>query len=232
MSEASMTTLEPKLLGFWTKCLRETSHWSQEVVAAAAGLDVRTIQRVEAGKPVSITTRRALARGLGYENHDIFQDPEFTAAVHGLLADLQNGKRADFQAQFPDHIHVPVTRVTSGEALGRLADTSQATLLHSDELLVPEAKEIAASLFDYLRDVVDISNDASFTDKLAYNKEMDAMLQRLERLGASTYSATRSTRMTGEFWIDKTSIPLIIGYLAIIPADRDITEILVPRRLS
>jgi DNA-binding XRE family transcriptional regulator len=74
MSEAAMTTLEPTLLGFWTKCIREASHWSQEAVAASAGLDVRTIQRVEAGKPVSIKTRRALARGLGYENHDIFQD--------------------------------------------------------------------------------------------------------------------------------------------------------------
>jgi transcriptional regulator with XRE-family HTH domain len=193
MSETPMTTLEPALLGFWTKCIREASHWSQEAVAASAGLDVRTIQRVEAGKPVSITTRRALARGLGYENHDVFQDLKFIASVHGLLTDLQNGKRADFQAQFPDHIHVPVTRVTSGEALG---------------------------------------DDASFSDKLAYNREMDAMLQRLERLGASAYSATRSTRMTGEFWSDKTSMPLTIGYLAIIPADRNITEILVPRRLS
>jgi len=227
-----MTTLEPALLGFWTKCIREASHWSQEAVAASAGLDVRTIQRVEAGKPVSITTRRALARGLGYENHDVFQDPTFIATVHGLLTDLQNGKRADLQAQFPDHIHVPVVRVTNGEALGRLADTSEATLLHSDDLLVPEAKEIAASLFDYLRDVADISDDVSFSDKLVYNREMGAMLQRLEQLGASAYSATRSTRMTGGFWSDKTSMPLTIGYLAIIPADRDITDILVPRRLS
>lgn len=38
--------------------------------------------------------------------------------------------------------------------------------------------------------------------------------------------------MTGKFWSDKSSIPLTIGYLAIIPADRDIKEILVPRRLS
>lgn len=38
--------------------------------------------------------------------------------------------------------------------------------------------------------------------------------------------------MTGEFWNDKTLMPVTIGYLAIIPADRDIMEILVPRRLS
>jgi hypothetical protein len=127
---------------------------------------------------------------------------------------------------------VPVTRVTSGEALGRLADTSEATLLHSDEFLMPEAKEIAASLFDYLRDVADISDDASFSDKLTYNREMEAMLQKLEQFGASAYSATRSANMTGEFWSEKTLMPVTIGYLAIIPADRDITDLLVPRRLS
>lgn len=48
-----------------------------------------------------------------------------------------------------------------------LADTSQATLLNSDNLLAPEAKKLAASLFDYLRDVADISDDAPFANKLA-----------------------------------------------------------------
>ena len=56
---------DPKFLAFWTRCIREASHWSQEALAASSGLDVRTIQRIEAGRPASITTRRALARGLG-----------------------------------------------------------------------------------------------------------------------------------------------------------------------
>ena len=74
---AEIDTKDPKFLAFWTKCIRETSHWPQEVLAAAAGLDVRTIQRIEAGYPVSVTTRRALARGLGYDNPNVFDDAEF-----------------------------------------------------------------------------------------------------------------------------------------------------------
>lgn len=232
MDSATLTALDPKTLGFWAKCIRETSHWSQEALAASAGLDVRTIQRIEAGKSVSITTRRALARGLGYENQDIFQDPTFIATVHGLLNDLQAGNRERLEAQFPDHMRLPVTRVANGDALGRLADVSEATLLNADESLSPEATEIAASLFDYLRDIVDISADASFSDKLAYNKDMDAMLRSLEGLGASAYSAIRSTKMVGAFWANKTPIPITIGYLTVVPSDRPITEILVPRRLS
>lgn len=232
MDSATPTVLDPKTLGFWAKCIREASHWSQEAVAASAGLDVRTVQRIEAGKSVSITTRRALARGLGYENQDVFQDPTFIATVHGLLQDLQAGNRKQFEAQFPEHMRLPVTRVANGDALGRLADISGATLLNADEWLSPEAKEIAASLFDYLRDIVDISADASFSDKLAYNREMDAMLKSLEGLGASAYSAVRSTKMVGAFWTDKTPIPITIGYVTVVPSDRSITEIMVPRRLS
>jgi transcriptional regulator with XRE-family HTH domain len=56
------TILDPKLLGFWTKCLRESQHISQDALAASSGLDVRTIQRIEAGNAVSVTTRRCLAR--------------------------------------------------------------------------------------------------------------------------------------------------------------------------
>jgi transcriptional regulator with XRE-family HTH domain len=232
MDPATLTALDPKTLGFWVKCIREASNWSQEAVAVSAGLDVRTIQRVEAGKSASITTRRALARGLGYENQDIFQDPAFIATVHRLLDELLAGNRERLEAQFPDHVHLSVTPVGDGDALGRLADASEATLLHADDSLPPEAKEIAATLFDYLRDVGDIGADASFSDKLAYNREMDAMLKSLDGLGVSVYSGIRSTKMAGTFWPDKTPVPITIGYLTVVPSERRVTEIMVPRRLS
>jgi transcriptional regulator with XRE-family HTH domain len=232
MDSATLTVLDPKTLGFWVKCIREASHWSQEAVAASAGLDVRTIQRIEAGKSASLTTRRALARGLGYENQDIFQDPAFIATVHHLLEKLQAGNRERLKEQFPDHVRLSVTRVGDGDALGRLADASEATLLHADDSLSPEAKEIAATLFDYLRDVGDISADASFSDKLAYSREMDAMLKSLDGLGVSVYSGIRNTKMVGTFWTAKTPAPITIGYLTVVPSDRRITEIMVPRRLS
>lgn len=42
--------LDPKLLGFWVRCMRDTEHLSQEALAAAANVTVRTIQRF-AGQP-------------------------------------------------------------------------------------------------------------------------------------------------------------------------------------
>jgi transcriptional regulator with XRE-family HTH domain len=226
------TSLEPKLLGFWTRCIRETAHWSQEALAASSNLDVRTIQRIEAGKPASITTRRSLARGLGYDNQDIFEDPKFIKTVHELLDGVQKADRDDFEKQFPDHVPVKTTVVTSGEALGQIAECSEAYLFHSDNEISAEAKQVAATIFDYLRDLGDIISDISCSDKLQYIQELEAMLRQLQGLGAATYSASRSTKMVGAFWDNKTPVPLVIGYLTVVPEGKVIEQMMVPRRLS
>jgi transcriptional regulator with XRE-family HTH domain len=67
MSAETTPILDPSILAWWTRAIREASQWSQEALAEASGVDVRTIQRVEAGRRTDITTRRALARGLGYD---------------------------------------------------------------------------------------------------------------------------------------------------------------------
>ncbi len=144
-------SLEPKLLGFWTRCIRETAQWSQEALAASSNLDVRTIQRIEAGKPSSLTTRRSLARGLGYDNRDIFDDPKFIQTVHKLLDGFQEAHRNEFEKQFPDHVSVKTTVVSSGEALGRIVECSEAYVFHSDDEISAEAKQVSATIFDYLR---------------------------------------------------------------------------------
>jgi hypothetical protein len=43
------TLLDPKILGFWSRCVREAQHLSQEALAANASVNTRTIQRFEAG---------------------------------------------------------------------------------------------------------------------------------------------------------------------------------------
>lgn len=224
--------LDPKILGFWVKCIRETSHWSQEAVAANTGLDVRTVQRVEAGKPASITTRRALARGLGYDNPDIFDSPDFIASVYKILGDLNGTSAETMERQFPDHMRLPTQRITSGDALGRLTDISNGLVLHMEDDLGQDAKETAASLFDYLQDMQDIRDLVSFTDKLSYNKEIGAMLTALEANGAIAYSAVRRTKIVGHNWVDKTPMPFTAVYITVVPLGRDFKEIMVPRRLS
>jgi transcriptional regulator with XRE-family HTH domain len=235
MTTTTITTLDPKVLGFWTRCIREACHWSQEALAAASGLDVRTIQRIEAGKRVNITTRRALARGLGYKNPDTFDDPEFITNIREfsdmIVKMSQETRKSELEKQFPEHIRVPCSRVAHGDTLGHLAYSSDGVLLNTDETLSQKVKEVAASLFDYMRDLGDVADVASFSDKVRYNKGLEAMLRELEGLGTAVYSATRSTQIVGSNWVDKTPMPFTVGYVTVVPAETVLQEMLVPRHL-
>jgi transcriptional regulator with XRE-family HTH domain len=225
-------TLSPAILGFWTRCLRTTLNWSQEALAAAAGVDTRTIQRIESGKPSSINTRRSLARGLGYENPNIFEDPQFAMSVMDIINGAQGIRQKEFRKQHPDRVPVCVSRVTSGKGLGNLASAANATLFNCDDEISAEAKRQAACIFDFLRDLNDAYDELSFADRLSYDRELGIMLHDLEQLGVWVYSGLRNTKMVGENWVDKTPMSVTIGYLAIVPEGRSIEQLMAPKRLS
>ncbi|GAB2208878.1 hypothetical protein ROS1_56960 [Roseibium sp. ROS1] len=229
---AEIDTKDPKFLAYWTKCIRAASKWSQEALAAASGLTVRTIQRIEAGQAVTETTRRALARGLGYDNPDVFEDPEFIKGIHALFDGMHKLKDKEDRKQFPDHMRISVVRVKKGEGLARIAYEGNAYLFHADEEIKEEAKEIAANIFDFLRDLGDIGDDISFSDKLSYQQSLGELLEQLETSGAVCYSAFRETNMVGRNWTDKTPIAITVSYLTVVPLEKALTEIMVPRRLS
>jgi transcriptional regulator with XRE-family HTH domain len=233
--DAPMSTLDlqdPKFLGFWARCIREASHWSQEALAASSGLDVRTIQRIEAGRPINITTRRALARGLGYDDPNVFDDPAFFKAMQDLFDGVRKIKDEEVQQQFPVHVRVKVTKATTGEGLAQLSYNCQAYLFHTDEAISPVAKEIAFSIFDFLRDLGDGSDELSFSQKLGCNRELDAMLKRLEGLNCACFTASRAVKMVGRDWAGKPPIPVTVGYLTVVPGETVLSEMMVPRRLS
>jgi transcriptional regulator with XRE-family HTH domain len=225
------TTLEPKILGFWIRCIREAQHMSQDALAVSSGLDVRTIQRIEAGNAVSVTTRRCLARGLGYDNPDIFDDPEFAANVHSVLEGAQTINQEALDKQHPEHVRVKTERVPNGAALGRFADLANAVMLTADDDISPEAKRAAAALFDYIRDLLDIGDDASCSDKLEYHESLESMLRDLEEMGTAAYSAFRHVKLTGENWSNKTPLQLTIGYLTVVPTQKALDAMFVPRRV-
>jgi hypothetical protein len=130
------------------------------------------------------------------------------------------------------YIRINIARIKSGDALARIAYEAKAYLFHTDETISEEAKEVAASIFDFLRDLGDIADDRSFADKLDYQRSLGELLKQLERAGAACYSAFRATKMVGVNWVDKTPLPITIGYLSVVPAEHILTVMMVPRRLS
>lgn len=113
----------------------------------------------------------------------------------------------------------------------RLADQANALLLTADDEVSQEAQEAAATLFDYIRDPLDV-DEASYAEKLSYSRELATMLRELEGMGTAAYSAIRNVRITGENWVDKTPLSMTIGYLVAVPAQRNLDAMLLARRVQ
>src|SRR5882724_10192051 len=71
------------------KRLREERHWSQEELATASGVDVRTIQRAESGRRLATESLKALAAA-------------FDTTLEALTVSVEEIVRAlqDFESRF------------------------------------------------------------------------------------------------------------------------------------
>lgn len=219
--------LQPKTLGFWIKLLRNASNLSQDALAVASGLTVRTVQRVEAGGRANLQTRRSLARGLGYEDPGIFEDPEFIEAVNNILAEQAAIAGRAQEALHPDHIKLAVTATRSGADLATLIGGADATVFKCDENTGEETGREAAALFDDLRDWGDIWSSLTFTQRLDAQRSFDIALATLTELGLRGYQGRRDAHLKGA--VGAKGIPFSIAYLVLVPAEIVLEHLLVPK---
>ena len=223
------TTNDPKTLGFWARCVRDAQHLSQEALAANASVDIRTVQRFEAGKTVNITSRRALAKALGYDNPDVFDDPKFAEEVLKFFDGLKAIQQKSLDDQHPDSVRVKAQGLTSGTEAMRFADVVNAMSFVIDDGLSDAAKEVAAGFCDYVQELMDL-DDFPMSGRLGIAKDLDDLLQDLREKGAHAYFATRDRKLRGPDWCDKPSWVVTIGFLVVVPTDRQLTELYIPRK--
>ena len=226
------SSLEPAVLAAWTRILRETLQWSQEALAANSGLTVRTIQRIEAGEPVNLMTRRNLARGLNYEDQDIFEKPEFAKNVAAIFEQVTKARNEEILKQHPDCIALEVSEMKTGKDLAEIAESSTGFVFHSDDDLGDEIAQDSAALFDYLRDYGDIYADVPLSNRLEYANDMGTLLKGLQSGGAMIYAGIRRANMVGKNWADKTPVEMSIAYVKVTKAGNSIGKMLVPKNLQ
>jgi transcriptional regulator with XRE-family HTH domain len=71
-ADGQVRPLIPAEIAAFVRARREATGWSQDTLASLAGLNIRTVQRVEDGQPSSLDTRRALARAFQFPDLDFF----------------------------------------------------------------------------------------------------------------------------------------------------------------
>ncbi|ULK99659.1 hypothetical protein [Bradyrhizobium sp. I71] len=98
-----------------------------------------------------------------------------------------------------------------------------------DEGLNDNTKALAASSCDYVQDLMDL-DDVPMSSRLRFAKEPDGILPDLRENGASVFSATRNRKFRNDSWGDAPALEMTVGYSVIGPADRQLTQLYIPRR--
>jgi transcriptional regulator with XRE-family HTH domain len=218
--------MTPTEVGFLVKIYRDAMEWSQETLAELSGLTVRTIQRVEAGQPSSLDTRRAIARGFQIPDLDVFSKPNPFPTPEEL-----EQQKAEFDRQY---LVLDASMVDGRKIMAMLIDRQGHGAIGpgSTSELPREAQDAFAGILDYVRDCMDVADVASRREMLGYGDEVDTMIADLRAAGFCLCMAERHTSITNKSWVDQTPLKLDVAYLVAAPIDSPPAKVVVPRELG
>jgi transcriptional regulator with XRE-family HTH domain len=226
---APLQPFDPQTLGWWAHSIRVASGWSQETVAALSGLNVRTIQRVEAGHPSNVDTRRALARGLNYDDVDFFNKPENAIKIEEIRSEILRAYEEELRnKQFPGCRFIDATEAKSGKELADYAERIEAWSSGFDEDTPRRAREVFCSLVDHITEYGDVAELYSQTDKLGVHAAVDDLLAELNQEGHGFYFGARAMKLTNDNWENKTPLKMNLGYMKLLPAGKSPVQLAVP----
>lgn len=235
MTAAEPHLINPSSLAIWIKSLRKAQSLSQEAVAEAAGIDVRSVQRAEKGLAVSRQTRRSLARGLGYDNIEIFDDPESAEVINGFVSDLsamaEKEELRKLEEAYPDCIRLNAHRAKSARALCDLAGGSHALSFHFGDDFPRELEDLAATISDWLRDYGDIADEISMSDKLSFENELQTYFDEMAAENGAAFIARRNVRLRSNQKPEMKPFDWTVGYLAFGGVGIDEALIIAPRQV-
>jgi transcriptional regulator with XRE-family HTH domain len=218
--------MAPAQMALLVKTYRELMEWSQETLAELSGLTVRTIQRVEAGQPSSLDTRRAIARGFQMPDLDVFCKPYPFPTPEEL---------ARQKMEFDRKYLVLNAKVVDGRTITTMLSDKKgygAISLGSTMELPHAAQDAFATILDFVRDCMDAADVATRRDMLGYGDQLETMIGELRTTGFCVCMAVRHTSITSKSWADQTPWDLEVAYLVAAPVDSPPEKVAVPRKLG
>lgn len=168
------------------KAKRGMNQWTQATLAEIARVTERTVQRVENDEPSSLDTRRALARAFGYEV-DFFERPLPFPNINKFRAREEELEKAT--------LVVPIILIRDGRTLRTMTEQAECSAAEEVGDVSVNAREAFASVVDYLRDYNDISDVYSVSQRLDVDRDIDALLKKIDEARATVGAGVRHARI-------------------------------------
>lgn len=174
-------------LGKTVRMLRDESKWTQATLAELSGVTERTVQRVEQGKGASYDTRRALARGFGFDDIDIFNNP---------IPVLNSEKYQQYLSELErSTVVIDMSFVISASEVRKLVEGADSSV--SDQIGEPpaDARQAFAGLVDNLRDYNDVRELYGEVQKLEFDEFLETFLQEVKANGCGVAVGERRAKL-------------------------------------
>jgi transcriptional regulator with XRE-family HTH domain len=170
--------------------LRAYRAWTQEHLAEAAGITVRTVQRAEGRQGMTAETLTAIAGAFDVSIEELRLDAAAILAAHiGVakeelteerLKAWREQQRKEFEEQY---YTVPMTRITTPADFSALSGVFalRMQVVSGSE----EGQDVAAELRQYLQDYIDLQDDVGPVGLRDMDRGAYELVQRLETLGCA-----------------------------------------------
>lgn len=146
------------------KKLRAEKAWSQEELAVASDLSLRTVQRIEKNGSISLESKKALASAFGIKTSDL---------------DIKEDNSA-FADEDSDAFYF---RVENGTKLAEIVGGAYAYRLNHDDPREQKEAELIASAVQSIKDWGEIWSDLEAGDRVNAAYDLSQLIQELESIG-------------------------------------------------
>jgi len=199
--------------GTMVTMFRKALDWKQINLAHEAGIDERTIQRIEAGHPVSDDTRRRIAKAFK------LPEDEFTKPTYVPTEEEARARVAEVAERF---VLVEARPLRSARDLEEILSVGHAFLIDGTQLPDEMQGEIAG-FKDVFHDWTWIYSDITHIERL---EACNSLLKDVVRISGNDFHAL--------FAIYDAAKPsgFKVAAITFVRHDREITQLVLPRRLE
>lgn len=160
------------------KYLRKMLGLTQENLADAAGLTVRTIQKVESGRHVpDVQTLRSIARGIGFDV-TVFAKP---------TPEQEKRQQEEIERALKKTALVPTSPIKKANDFYSRNREWHALMINAEAVEADDALELTAAISEWMNDLDGIWGISTASQRLGYATSISQLCRELEELGYLTH---------------------------------------------
>jgi len=191
--------------------LREDRAWTQERLAAVAGIDTRTVQRIESGRSAFPDTLMALANAFEIDIAELIQTSKQEPEQAEQKRDGEEEKKNPREPRI-----VFLLRISSGKELFDIVGGVDGCSLENDELGDEGEVDSVGDFLQGLSDWADMWNDIGPKDRIKAAYEYTEKIRELEEMGLWIFAGQNVRKLQGA---NTEVFKMTLGYVSVLRSD-------------